>query len=270
MALTDNIVLYWTLDDADLTSDDPDDVSSNGNDGVNTNAAATGATGLINEAFTFDGTNEYIKINSSLLLGNAMTLSFWANFATVTDFDWIFRQGVGGSDRSIDIFFSTDAKIKFSYSTTSASSYATEYLEDAASSFSGWTHIVITRDGTTHTLYINGSSKAWTLSSGSDSTNNFRNPTTDEMKFFGLSTNGMDAGVDEVGVWNVALSSSDVTTLYNAGAGLSYPFNTGTNLQLNISDAWKTVSAMQINIGDAWKSVAGAQINIGDAWKTIF
>ena len=44
----------------------------------------------------------------------------------------------------------------------------------------------------------------------------------------------------------------------------------GTNIQINIADAWKAVSAMQINIGDAWKTVAGAQVNIGDAWKTIF
>lgn len=46
--------------------------------------------------------------------------------------------------------------------------------------------------------------------------------------------------------------------------------STGTNLQLNIGDAWKAVPAVQINIGDAWKAVAGMQINIGDAWKSIF
>lgn len=44
----------------------------------------------------------------------------------------------------------------------------------------------------------------------------------------------------------------------------------GTNLQLNIGDAWKSVDGVQINIGDAWKTVAGMQINIGDAWKTIY
>lgn len=44
----------------------------------------------------------------------------------------------------------------------------------------------------------------------------------------------------------------------------------GTNMQLNIGDSWKTISGMQINIGDSWKTVAGAQINIGDSWKTIF
>jgi len=44
----------------------------------------------------------------------------------------------------------------------------------------------------------------------------------------------------------------------------------GTNIQINIGDAWKTVPAIQINIGDAWKNVVSASVNIGDAWKTIF
>ena len=44
----------------------------------------------------------------------------------------------------------------------------------------------------------------------------------------------------------------------------------GTNMQINIGDAWKEVPAMKINIGDVWKDVASAKINIGDAWKTIF
>lgn len=44
----------------------------------------------------------------------------------------------------------------------------------------------------------------------------------------------------------------------------------GTNMQINIGDAWKAVAGIQINIGDSWKAVAGMQINIGDAWKAIF
>ena len=51
---------------------------------------------------------------------------------------------------------------------------------------------------------------------------------------------------------------------------ISYTEKTGTNMQVNIGDAWKTVAGMQINIGDAWKTVAGAKVNIGDVWKTIF
>ena len=76
--------------------------------------------------------------------------------------------------------------------------------------------------------------------------------------------------IDEVGIWEDELNSSSVTELFGGGAGFGYPFTTGTNLQINIGDAWKEVPAMQINIGDAWKEVVGAQINIGDSWKEVF
>ena len=50
----------------------------------------------------------------------------------------------------------------------------------------------------------------------------------------------------------------------------------GTNMQIQIGEAWKEVPAMQINIDDGgkvWKAVEGAQIVIDDGgktWKTIF
>lgn len=65
---------------------------------------------------------------------------------------------------------------------------------------------------------------------------------------------------------------SGYTTLTNAKHSIyaTYTPTGGTNIQINIGDAWKSVEGMQINIGDTWKEVTGAQVNIGDAWKTIF
>ncbi len=37
----------------------------------------------------------------------------------------------------------------------------------------------------------------------------------------------MDGIVDEVGLWSRALTIAEVTALYNAGAGLAYPFDGG-------------------------------------------
>ncbi len=48
------------------------------------------------------------------------------------------------------------------------------------------------------------------------------------------------------------------------------PAATGTNMQINIGDAWKTVDSLQINIGDVWKDVVSVQQNVGDVWKTVF
>lgn len=81
--------------------------------------------------------------------------------------------------------------------------------------------------------------------------------------------------IAHVAVWDTVLTDTQIGQLYNSGSGLVYAdFDNGsvggTNLQLNIGDAWKTVDGMQINIGDVWKTVAGVQINIGDVWNTVF
>ena len=75
-----------------------------------------------------------------------------------------------------------------------------------------------------------------------------------------------DGLLDEVVIFKDILTDAEIDEI-RAG---TYGAAAGTNLQLNIGDAWKEVDAMQINIGDVWKDVAGAQINIGDAWKEIF
>lgn len=65
-------------------------------------------------------------------------------------------------------------------------------------------------------------------------------------------------------------TSLTTVSLYECGVIVAYIPSSGTNIQINISDVWKSVSGVQINIGDVWKPVTKAQINIGDVWKTIF
>ena len=45
---------------------------------------------------------------------------------------------------------------------------------------------------------------------------------------------------------------------------------TGTNMQINIGDSFRTVDALKINIGDSWKTVVSVKQNIGDSWKDVF
>ena len=59
---------------------------------------------------------------------------------------------------------------------------------------------------------------------------------------------------------------SDIFEIY----GVVTYSEAGTNMQVNIGDAWKEIAAIKINIGDVWKDAAGMKVNIGDAWKTIF
>lgn len=84
-----------------------------------------------------------------------------------------------------------------------------------------WHHLVLSRNGTTLKAYIDGSQ----VSSTTDSTIIASNQS---FKIGRLSPAGysshFDGIIDEVGVWNRALTAGEVTSLYNSGSGLQYPF----------------------------------------------
>lgn len=75
--------------------------------------------------------------------------------------------------------------------------------------------------------------------------------------------------VSSSGTYVADLTTSGSTGSITGGA-IFLPAETGTNMQINIGDAWKEIAGAQINIGDTWKVIEGMQINIGDDWKTIF
>jgi len=61
--LTTSNSFYYSENDDDITGLNPLDSSSNGKDGIGT-LLTTGATGFLEEAFTFDGTGDRVQINA--------------------------------------------------------------------------------------------------------------------------------------------------------------------------------------------------------------
>jgi len=87
-----------------------------------------------------------------------------------------------------------------------------------------WHHVMMTYDGTTILLYLDNSQ---IYSGGNPS---FGTPVTNSYIGDDNSGSGFFKGVlDEMGFWTRALSSSEVSQLYNSGAGLQYPFSTRSN-----------------------------------------
>jgi hypothetical protein len=98
------------------------------------------------------------------------------------------------------------------------------YTSTTTISLNTWTNIIISRKSGTTSFYINGS-----LNGTFADTENFQ---SQSFTFGGPVDNPSDpdflhynGNIDEVGVWNRALSASEVTLLYNSGTGLTYPFN---------------------------------------------
>ena len=109
----------------------------------------------------------------------------------------------------------------------------------AVFSVNTWVHIVITQNGTEPEIYINGSKPAQTFLSGTISTkqywwsniSSFNTSNIGAMIWDNGGTEMITDGagvinVDEVGIWNTALSSTQVQSIYDA---------TGTNLTKDLT-----------------------------------
>lgn len=223
MALLTNIQAYYKLDES---SGNAADATGNGNTLTNTNTV-TYAAGKINNGAVFNGTSNFlIKTNGSALVqGGPMSIAGWAKFTTVGSV-WGFR-----NDTTCDFYFnpfsSTQAEIRYRNSAGTAFTFTGTSTYDTT-----FRHYAITWDGTTSSFYVNGSLNNSVAGGGGTF---FTSAVTSFTVGKNEGSGSFVAGtVDEVGLWSQCLSSTDITTLYNAGAGIQYPFSTTTPSKLGL------------------------------------
>lgn len=228
MALTDNLVSYWKLDESSGNAAD-----SVGSNTLTNNGSTTYSTGKINNGAVLNANTKYLSIadasQSGLDLTTAFTFSFWINVTKPTNgvtISFIDKYLGTGNQRSYRLYYYNSSGTYTFYSDLSGDgSGADEYILNYTLTDSTWYHIVYVWNGSTkkHTLYINGSSQGEQTGSLTSSLFNSTAP------FYlgngqGLNTT-LNGTMDEVGVWSRALSSTEISQLYNSGNGLQYPFN---------------------------------------------
>jgi len=156
-------------------------------------------------SFNFDGSNDCLDIPISGTL-TAFTFSGWFN-ADVFENTNIWEWGTGSSERLGIWTWDNDFHVKLKDQTLITSAHGL--------STGTWFHLANTYDGSTLTLYLNGSSFA-TASHSSVSTTPVGNLKIGRDSSAG-SAYYWDGKVDEFAFWDVALSSSDITSVYNNG-----------------------------------------------------
>jgi hypothetical protein len=249
MALIDNILAYYKLDETSGTTITDSTGSYNGATGsatINQTGAATNtnksyyfnnlnsttkATLPSSTAFDF-GTNNFsiafwIKGNWSSANGTAFlgsTASFGTN-STSVKWDW---SGGGFGEKLAFSQYNGSTTLSLGSNTLSADT---------------WYHFVISRNGDTLSIYKNGSLE--NSSTGWSARNcNFTKATGQPTLGWWAAdaTDYIQVYADELGFWTRALSSTEAASLYNSGNGISYPFAAGptnlksynTNLKANI------------------------------------
>lgn len=222
MALIDDIKAYWKFDES---SGDASDSTSNSNTLTNVNSTAYG-TGIINNGIDFEsGSSNYMTAadSTSLSITGNMSISLWIKFETV-QFTALATKWTGSGNQRSFTWFYDSGELKFQVSANGSTD--TIDMVSWTPSTATWYHLVVTYTAAAGEVrfYVNGSQQGTTQTGANtsifDSTSLFRVSLYDAGD--GRYTDGVQ---DEMGVWAKVLSGDEITSLYNGGAGFSYPFS---------------------------------------------
>jgi len=213
--LLSGLLAYWKLDTTGWI-----DSSGNGNT-LTANGEVSIVSGKINNCANFDGNNdESVRMWLSrsnffnFLLSN-FSLSQWIYFNSsgANYYQALFSTRPDGGGTENAFTYATDLNNVLTYYDGQETTGLYTFNPSA------WYHLVAIRDGENINFYVNGSYIA---------TVQKINPFENQFISMGGQYNGdepLNGRIDEVGFWNRALTEAEITSLYNAGAGKTYPFD---------------------------------------------
>lgn len=187
---------------------------------------ATYAPGKVGQAFSFSGAGDYVLVpHNSNLNANNITVDAWIKTPGTGDMQLIADKshgtcfGGGGSDAGWVIQVNTAGRIDFGYGNgdpnwTNAFTSSTSTVTD-----NNWHHVVGTLDGATIKVYVDGLLESSSPYNGPPQTNTrpvyigkWHNTTG------GCSNRQFNGLIDEVEIFDHALSPSEIAAIYNAGS----------------------------------------------------
>ena len=178
-----------------------------------------------NYSMNFDGTNDYIQ-TSGFTIGNNYSFSCWLKSNTTSPINMCFLSSPNyyslGYNGNFVIRLTSATQIQmFSYNGTADSESSTVTIPSIDTN---WHHFALTSNGTTTNIYWDGSQLTVT-GNQTKSLDNISQGLIIGDNITG-NNNAFNGSIDEVGIWNTALTSTQVSEIYNA---------TGTNLTKDLT-----------------------------------
>ncbi len=252
---------YWSMDNSEVNGTTLTDLSDFNNDGLIVNAP-TSVSGKINEALDFSPDNKYVSIDTSnnLNIQINITLSTWLKWnGPNADAQQVFI----GRKNDWRFGIANDGRIGFYSAMASDTSYNADWIRaDLADALpiNEWKFVSYTYDGRYAKLYIDG------VEVKSEQANGVLG--TSESKIyigsFGSTIYSFNGSIDEVKIYNYALTSSEITKL--KASTYYVDFTTGNDMSDGLSPATAFKTITKINNLDL---SAGDHVlfNRGESWK---
>jgi len=184
-----------------------------------------GVTGYIGSGGVFNGSSSAINLGSTnQFASSGVSVSMWINPSSVTTSQVLLGNGNGGSFAEGDLFIGirTDGYIGYEIG-QSSSIYEARYATTTQLTANAWQHILMTFDSSLGTtigrIYVNGTlqSTSATYAAGGTFSGDVFIGTLDLQlgkRNLGGGELWYNGKIDQVRIFNKAISSSEVTTLY--------------------------------------------------------
>lgn len=265
--LKTDLVSYYKLDD----TDDTNALDAHGsNDGAQS-GTTDGITGKIETAFDFDGNNDYVEIDSLTQAYNEMSVSMWfkADSLGTSTRQGVLSRGSDGGNNNGQWFF-----IPRYLGGTSDNIFR---IIDGGTThelaFTGtditvgtWYNVIMTFNSSNYSIYLDGELKDTENPSFSSI-----DALTEEV-YIGFTKgnpssstdNYFDGTIDEVGIWNKALTTGEIEELYMGG----FPTSTQTWNRTITDDIIWNVQACDTD-GDCGFATSNYSLSIDTTAPTI-
>jgi len=225
---------HWKLDECQGST--ANDSSGNGNTGTITIGASgtqtavgtcttsgawfNGVTGKFNSSLNFDGTDDVVSIPSTNIINTSSgSVSLWTKPSSTQN----------GTNYYLFSHFGTNSRIYIN--TNSTGSNLNGRLGDGTTigsvnniTANSWHHVVLMWNGTSATFYVDGINRT--------STSTFNGlsvvGSTSYIGNYSDAAQGSTGQIDDVRIYNYALTAAQVKNLYNGGAGIKFGPSAGT------------------------------------------
>jgi len=211
-------------------------------------------------SFEFGGSDEYMTTSAVTSSATSGTVSLWVKTVSgSTNNHLVSWSEAGQSQQFMNVRINPDGEPEVYYyvgSTLNINTGGTVVSDNA------WHHIALVSSGSAYSLYVDGVAETLTTSNGSNdgawvNTISSVDNTTIGASRRDVISGGSRALIDEVAIWDSALTSSQISQVYNGG--------TPPNLNGLSPNAWYR---MGDDASDAWDSTNWTIVNAATGGDT--
>jgi hypothetical protein len=253
--LLDGLVSYWKFDETSGTTADD---SHGSYDFTHTDTGLITSGGKIDYGLSFTS-NNYHSVNSNPVIPyGAKSISVWVYYVSNSANQYfLVNNGGSGGNNGMSLAVTSSHKLRWEISRSDVIGWNFQFNSATSLSNNAWNHVIVTWDGSTSSnsakIYINGeldASQTPLDTETASGTNNLLlgryNPAS--------SDQSMNGRLDELGIWNRALNSTEVSALYDIQKD---GYTNGTYNFSALADE-PVVSNFSVSVTDEW---TGGNVN---------